>query len=57
MVVNSADATRCPACGRRRVETWADYERLPDEAAGPLCDGPRLGRGLNAEAERWEDAA
>ena len=47
----------CPACGRWRVETWADYERLPDDAAGPLCNGTRIGRWLNAESGRWEDAA
>ena len=47
----------CPTCGLWRVETWAEYERLPDDAAGPLCEGTRLGRWLNAEAGRWEDAA
>ena len=40
-----------------RVETWADYERLPDDAAGPLCEGTRLGRWLNAEVGRREDVA
>ena len=48
---------RCPTCGRWRLETWADYERLPDEAEGPLCDGTQLGRWLNAEVGPWEDAA
>ena len=52
-----ATGPRCPHCGRWRAETWADYERLPDGAAGPLCEGTRLGRWLNAEAGRWEDAA
>ena len=32
-------------CDRLRVEAWADYEQLPDDAAGPLCDGTRLGAG------------
>ena len=36
---------------------WSDYERLPDDAAGLLCDSLRLGRWLNAEVGRWEDAA
>ena len=36
---------------------WADDARLPDDAAGPLCEGTRLGRWRNAEAGRWEDAA
>ena len=36
---------------------WADDERLPDDAAGPLCDDSQLGRFMNAEARRWEDAA
>ena len=47
----------CPACGLWRVETWAEYERLPNDAAGPQPDGTRLGRWLNAEVGRWEDAA
>ena len=44
-------------CARLRVETLADYERLPDDAAGPRCEGTQLGRWLNAEAGRWDDAA
>ena len=31
------------------------YERLPDDAAGPLCDGTRIGRWLNAEAGRRDE--
>ena len=53
----TADDQRCSRCGRWRVETWAEYERLPDDAAGPLCEGTQLGRWLNAEAGRWEDVA
>ena len=36
---------------------WADDERLPDDAAGPLCDDSQLGRFMNAEAGRCEEAA
>ena len=38
-----------------RIETWADYDRLPDDAAEPLCDGTRIGRFMNAEVGRWGD--
>ena len=47
----------CPSCGLWRVETWAEYERLPDDAGGLLCEGTQLGRFMNAEAGRWEGAA
>ena len=53
----TADDQRCSRCGRWRVETWAEYERLPDDDAGPLCEGKQLGSLLNAEAGRWEDVA
>ena len=39
-------------CDRLRVETWADYERSPDDATGQLCDGTQLGRWLNAAEGR-----
>ena len=47
---------RCPHCDRWRVERWRDYLDSPDDAAA-YCDGTLLGRWLNAEVGRWEDAA
>ena len=52
-----ASSRRSRASGRRRVETWAEDERLPDGAAGPLCDSTQTRRFMNAVAGRREEAA
>ena len=49
------DDHRCPACGRWRVVRWRGYLDSPGVYAA-VCESTPLGRRLNAEAGRWEDA-
>ena len=50
----SPNGERIARSGHTRA---TDCTRLPDDAAGPLCDGTRLGRWRNATDRRLEDAA
>ena len=51
------DAVHVARQGASRGRPGRRRHGLPDDAAGPVCNHTRLGRRLNAEAGRGEDAA